>query len=107
MLLSIVIGISFVALLALIVALITDSVLAGWFTVVASAFGLLLLIVNELRQNGRADAQAEPEESTHDEVLRPDIWPQDHAVHDTGSDADRVEPRRASDGDPLRPEIWP
>ena len=129
MLLYTVLGITAVALLALVVAVISGSVLVGWFTVGASAAGLVLLALNELTQRGRRDADAEPhdegppqqaqlEEPTYqepppsvapepeyrEEALRADIWPPDHRVDDDG---ERVEPRRAIEGDALRPDIWP
>jgi hypothetical protein len=114
MLLSIAVGISVVAPLALIVAIVSGSVLFGWFTVGASVVGLLLLIIGELLQHGRRDAESTAEERSspteladEHEVLRPDIWPPEHPAHDARGDGDQVEPERVRDGDRPRPDIWP
>ena len=127
--LNVVIGVSIAAFLALVVALVSGSVLFGWLTVTASTAGLLLLIVNELRQNRSADAEQQPdfsaqpreelvtspvdeptvaEEVEYDEaVLRPDIWPPDHPVEQTRGDDDHTQPRPQREGEALRPDIWP
>lgn len=126
--LNVVVGVSIAAFLALVVALVSGSVLFGWLTVAASAAGLLLLIVNELRQNRSAaeqqpDVPAQPreelvtspvEEPTVAEeveydgaVLRPDIWPADHPVEQTRGDDDHTQPRQQREGEALRPDIWP
>jgi hypothetical protein len=127
MLLFNVAGVAVIALVSLIAAIISGSILLGWITVVASALGLLLLLVNELHERARGStderdagesppppgpeiagqAEEEPsvaaEASGDDEVLRPEIWPPEQPVQKTRSDGDRVQPR----GDALRPDIWP
>ena len=127
MLLFNVAGVAVIALVSLIAAVISGSFLLGWITVVASALGLLVLLVNELHERARGNAdeqdagasppppepdvvtQAEEEPSVaaevagDEEVLRPEIWPPEHPVRKTRSDSDRVQPQ----GDALRPDIWP
>ena len=120
-------GVAVIALVSLIAATISGSFLLGWITVVASALGLLLLLVNELHERARGNtdeqdaggsppppapdvvtqAEQEPsvaaEASGGEDMLRPEIWPPEHPVHETRSDGDRVQPR----GEVLRPDIWP
>lgn len=127
MLLFNVAGVAVVALGSLIAAVISGSFLLGWITIVASALGLLLLLVNELHERRRGDtdeqdagasspppgpdgvtqAEEEPsvtaEASGEERVLRPEIWPPEHPVQETESDGDRVQRRR----DTLHPDIWP
>jgi len=133
MLLFVVLSIAFVALVTLVAAILFGSPLLGWITVGASAAGLLLLLLNELRRtaphDGEQDAavspppppQADIDDSSHEEPsvaaeladdadqLHPEIWPPEHPVQQTRSDDDRVEPRRVSEGDAPRPrpDIWP
>ena len=116
MLLFNVAGVAVVALVSLIAAIISGSFLLGWITVVASALGLLLLLVNELhdRATRNTDEQdvgvsappPEPdvvppteeelsvaaEAPDDEEELRPEIWPPGHPIHQTRSDRDRVQP---------------
>lgn len=131
--LFIVAGVTVFALLALLVAIVFGSILAGWIAIGASAVGLLLLLVDRLRnykgdddhQNAGAGAYALPStrldvsplddrspsvttELTDGEVdLHPDIWPPDHTVHEAPGDDSRIEPRRAGEGESLHPDIWP
>lgn len=129
--LFIVLGIGVVALVALIVAITSGTLLMGWLTVGASAVGLALLIVDELREQepGGVEQDAgpalppraalvesvdndrnfapEPEPAHNGEVLHPDIWPPEHPVAEIPSGDDRVEPRHARQGEVPRPDIWP
>ena len=100
MLLFIAVGAAVVALLALLAAIISTSSLLGWITVGVSAVGLVLLVVNEVRERApydtdEQDVGASPppppqedivvptdeepsiaaEPADNEEVLRPDIWP--------------------------------
>jgi hypothetical protein len=127
MLLFNVAGVAVVALVSLIAAIISGSFLLGWITVVASALGLLLLLVNELHERatrntdeqdvGVSAPPPEPdvvppteeklsvaaEDPDDEEELRPEIWPPEHPIHQTRSDRDRVQPQ----GEGPRPDIWP
>jgi hypothetical protein len=127
--LFIVVGIAFIALLALLVATMFGSILAGWITIWVSTVGLLLLALDGLRKHDGNDAQHDADvalplraeiiapayeessvatELADDEVeLRPDIWPPEHPVHVPSGDDRRIEPRRPSEGESLRPDIWP
>jgi hypothetical protein len=124
-----VVGIAVLALLALLVANLFGSVLAGWITIWASTVGLLLLLIDGLRNHRGNDHQPDahvappprpvvrsPEdrepsvapELTDDEVeLHPDIWPPEHPVHETAGDDSRIEPRRVSEAESVHPDIWP
>jgi uncharacterized protein (DUF58 family) len=127
--LNVVVGVSIAAFLALVVALVSGSVLFGWITVAASAAGLLLLIVNELRHDRGADTElqrdvsARPREeivTPHAEeptvageveydgaMLKPDIWPPDHPAEQTRGADDHAQPRPRREGEAPRPDIWP
>lgn len=56
-LLLVVVRIAVVALMALALAIMSDDLLFGWLAIGVSAVGLLLLIVDELRQRGRSEAE--------------------------------------------------
>ena len=110
MLLYIVVGIATVALLALLAAVISGSLVVGWITVAVSAVGLVLLAVNEVIQRARGDAEPEPEDLTvrtqlapATAPLQPDIWPPEHPAQDAESDEVETKSDRAT----LRPDIWP
>jgi hypothetical protein len=110
-LLNIVAGVAVIALFALLVALFTGSVGLGWFTVGASAVGLVLLIVNELSERGREEPESDAGSPLANEELRynrhlllPDIWPPVRPAPELPGDAEEVRPDA---GRPLRPDIWP
>jgi hypothetical protein len=110
-LLNVVAGVAVISLSALVAALLTGSVGAGWFTVGASVVGIVLLIVNELSERGREAGESDADSPRANEELRynrhlllPDIWPIDRPAPEPPDDPETVRPQA---GPPLRPDIWP
>ena len=92
---NVVVGIAVLAVIALIVAVVSEAVAFGWAAIIISAIGLLLLLVQELAQRGRDETEIE---APVEDVVQPDIWPPQHPV----------EPQQTADNpSALKPDIWP
>jgi hypothetical protein len=77
-----------IGLAALVTAVVTSNELIAWVCIAASVVGVVLLIVDALRERSRrdaGDAQAEPEESESEVV---EDYPEEEPVAREEADAD-------------------
>jgi hypothetical protein len=105
-LLLVVVCIVVVALMALALAIMSDDLLFGWLTIGASAVGLLLLIVDELGQCGRREAERDNAGTVLLSARHADIS-QRGISDESAADERSIRAAPACDEGVLRPDVWP
>lgn len=106
MLLLVVVRIAVVALIALVLAIMSEELLIGWLTIGASAVGLLLLIVDELRQRVQSEAERDNEGTVLPSTRHADI--SQRGIPDESTVGERsIRAAPACNEGVLRPDLWP
>jgi membrane protein implicated in regulation of membrane protease activity len=69
-----------IGLAALVTAVVTSNELIAWVCIAASVIGVLLLIVDAVRERSRSDASEEPAEAAEAETDYVEDYPEEPAV---------------------------
>jgi hypothetical protein len=78
-----------IGLAALVTAVVTSNELIAWVCIAASVIGVVLLIVDALRERSKGDASEPPAEADHDEPEFAEDYPEEAPVaQDDDGDAE-------------------
>jgi hypothetical protein len=94
-----------IGLAALVTAVVTSNVLIAWVCIAASVIGVVLLIVDALRERSRSEPSERPEpaadadEEAHEEPEHVEDYPEEAPVaHDDESDAETTAVEQRDEG---------